>query len=216
MAIARFFVALTTIGCLGTFLPEVSAFSSPSNQRVFVGTPSKPIKRLVSECMTPRKHMHLFTPSMSVDEGISILLEYGISGAPVVDPDTGKLLGMVSSSDFMLQDYAGALLDLEGSPDRVENLINLAKRIVGKSVGEVMSSNIAYIRSNEPMAKAADKMARQNIHRLIVVNPKDDTFIGILTRADAMRDVLTTVQAALPERATIDAKTDSDNSNVKP
>lgn len=197
-------------------LPSVTPFGSASSgQRIFVGTPSKPIKRFVNECMTPREEMKLLTPQTSVDEAIYMLLDNGISGAPVIDPDTKKLVGIVSSSDFMLKDYAGAVLDMEGSSEKIESFVSLAKKIVGTTVGELMSPKMATIKSNEPMAKAADIMARSYVHRLIVVDPVQDKFVGILTRADVMRDVLSTVQAALPERATIDTETE-DPGKFKP
>jgi len=41
----------------------------------------------------------------------------------------------------------------------------------------------------------------------VVVNPEnEDELVGILTRSDVMRDVMTTVAAALPEMSTFDVE----------
>ena len=57
-------------------------------------------------------------------------------------------------------------------------------------------------------------MARNNLHRLLVVNPNDeDDLVRILTRSDVMRDVMTTVRAALPEGA---AGSNADEPAVQP
>lgn len=197
-------------------LPAVAAFSKPavdtarttsvptdSRQRVFVGTPSKEIHRLVSDCMTPRERLHVLYPHVSCDSAISLLLNNAISGAPVVSPDTGKLLGIISSSDFIFKDYTGAVINMEGSSANLANCVEVAKKIVGSTVEDLMANQVMTIKSHEPMATAADHMARNNLHRLMVVDPTDEsTLVGILTRSDIMRDVMSTVRAALPERGT--------------
>jgi len=152
--------------------------------------------------MTPRNKVHVLTPQTTSDEAISFLLTRGISGAPVVDPDSGKLMGIISSSDFMFKDYSGALLNMEGSEESLKGFVEVAQKICGTTVEELMSCNVFTIADTEPMAKAADIMARRNLHRLVVVDPKDEEkLVGILTRSDVMRDVMTTVRAALPEHA---------------
>lgn len=203
-------------------LPAVAAFSAETGKttvastagRIFVGTPSKSILRSVGDCMTPRKQMQVLHPLSSCDEAISLLLNKGISGAPVLDDD-GKLLGMISSSDFLFKDYSGAVIDMEGSQEALESCVEVVNKIVGTKVEDLMTRKVATINSNESMAKAADQMARNNLHRLLVLDPKDDAkLVGILTRSDVMRDVMTTVRAALPERGTHDEA--EDDGVVKP
>ncbi|CAB9529618.1 CBS domain [Seminavis robusta] len=214
MTIFRVLVCMT----IGGLLPSAAfALSQPqpptgasaadinpqSPSRVFVSTPSKNIQRRVDDFMTPRSQMHILHPQVSCDEAISVLLSRGISGAPVVDPESGKMLGIISSSDFMFKDYSGALLNMEGSSESLANCVEMAQKIVGSTVEELMSHQVMTIKSNEAMATAADWMARNNLHRLLVVDPSDeDNLVGILTRSDVMRDVMTVVQATLPERAT--------------
>jgi CBS domain-containing protein len=198
-------------------LPAVSALAQPngaaaaaaadinpqSPKRIFVSTPARDIRRLVSDCMTPRSQMHILHPGATSDEAISLMLHRGISGAPVLDSVTGKMVGIISSSDFLFKDYSGALLNMEGSSETLSQTAEMAQKIVGTTVEELMSHQVMTIKSSESMAHAADWMARNNCHRLLVVDPKDDDeLVGILTRSDIMRDVMTTVRAALPERGT--------------
>jgi CBS domain-containing protein len=213
MMTRRFFLLMAAFGSL--WLPSVTPFSADPGRRVFVSTPSKQTKRLVSDCMTPRPEMHTLAPTASVDEAISLLLVNGISGAPVVDPDSGKLVGIISSSDFMFKDYAGALLNMEGSSEHVEGFVQVAKKIVGTSVQDLMTTKVATIHMNEPMAHAAETMGRNKLHRLLVVDPEDEKLVGILTRSDVMRDVMTSVRAALPEHASF-AEGEEDASKFKP
>ena len=188
--------ALLLIAVSG-LLPTVTPFSQPTDtsatakttvardspKRVFVGTPSKAIRRLVSDCMTPRKSMHVLYPNVSCDEAILLLLNNGISGAPVVHPDSGKLMGIISSSDFMFKDYSGAVINMEGSSEALASCVEVANKIVGATVEDLMTRKVMTITSGEPMAKAADQMARNNLHRLLVVDPADDSnLVGILTR----------------------------------
>lgn len=194
--------------------PNGSARSNTANnQRIFVSTPSKDVSRLVSDCMTPRSHMKVLHPDATSDEAIALLLNNGFSGCPVVHPINGHLMGLISSSDFIFKDYAGALLNMEAntSAENLSGVVSMAQKIVGSTVEELMTRQVVRIRSDEPMSHAADTMARGNLHRLVVVNPEDDDeVVGILTRSDVMKDVMTTVQQALPEKGTYDIIDSSD------
>lgn len=219
MAFSRFFWTAFSL----FFFPSVTCLSQPgpaagqsaasaAHQRVFVSTPARDIQRLVSDCMTPRRKMHVLTPDTPVDDAITLLLTHGISGAPVVSPISGKLQGLISSSDFMFKDFAGALLTMEGSDESMANVVEMAQKIVGSTVKDLMCPHLVTIASTESMAHAADMMARRGLHRLLVVAPDDEhELVGILTRSDVMRDVMTKVRAALPEHGT---RNDDDDGNL--
>ena len=169
------------------------AFSLSRNddfQRIFVGTPIHKLRRLVSDCMTPRKDLITLTPSSSVDEAMRQLLLKGVSGAPVVDDETGTLLvGVVSSFDFLQKEAGdGALLPISGSFENIEKYIDAAKKICGKRVEDVMSIHSLTIESTSTMRSAAALMAKNKLHRLVVVD--DGKLMGILTTSDVMKDML--------------------------
>ena len=58
---------------------------SVSEQRVFVGTPTKTTNRIVSDLMTSAPNLFTLSPHTPVDEAIATLLQAGVSGAPVVE-----------------------------------------------------------------------------------------------------------------------------------
>ena len=159
-------------------------------QRIFVGTPVHRLRRLVSDCMTPRKDLMTLTPSSSVDEAMHQLLLTGVSGAPVVDDETGMLLlGVISSFDFLQKEAGdGALLPISGSFENVEKYIDAAKKICAKRVEDVMSVDAVTIESSSTMRSAAALMAANNVHRLLVVD--SGKLMGILTTSDVMKDML--------------------------
>ena len=186
--------------------------------RVFVSTPSKPNARKVGDCMSTIPHT--LSPDMSVDEAISKLLKLGYSGAPVVDPTSGELIGMVSAFDFLQKEAGGALLPMEGSLENIEAYVGAAKKIVATTVGDLMTSNrIVTVQPTDSMRDAASVMQGERLHRLPVVDSKTGKLVGMLSSSDVMRDVLTTVQQALPERATSDdddAESVTINTNISP
>jgi CBS domain-containing protein len=172
---------------------SVGAFSLSRGddvQRIFVGTPVHRLRRLVSDCMTPRKDLMTLTPSSSVDEAMRQLLLTGVSGAPVVDDETGTLLlGVISSFDFLQKEAGdGALLPISGSFENVEKYIDAAKKICAKRVEDVMSVDAVTIESSSTMRSAAALMAANNVHRLLVVD--SGKLMGILTTSDVMKDML--------------------------
>ena len=170
-----------------------AAFSlsrSEDSQRIFIGAPVHKLRRLVADCMTPRKDLMTLTPSSSVDEAMRQLLLSGVSGAPVVDDETGTLLvGVISSFDFLYKEAGdGALLPISGSFENVEKYIDAAKKICARRVEDVMSRNTLTIESSSTMRSAAALMAAHQLHRLLVVD--NGQLMGIVTPSDVMKDML--------------------------
>jgi len=174
----------------------IHAFStSTPRSRVFVGTPAKSPHRCVGDCMS--SYPFTLRTNDSVDEAIASLLRLGVSGAPVVDGD-GTLVGVISTSDFLHKELGGALLPMEGSSEQVMGYLDAAQKIIGQKVGDMMTQNPVTISPNESMKDAAAVMAKSKLHRVIVID-EEEQLVGVLTRSDIMRDVLTTVRGALPE-----------------
>lgn len=182
---------------LAILAPNVAnAFSAPgtNEQRIFVGTPVQKNRRLVSSCMTPLSSLATLTASTTVDEAVTLLLDLGISGAPVIDPTSGKILGIVSSSDFLQQEAGdGILLPIAGSLKEVEGYIEVAGKICAKKVGDLMTKNPVCLGAGESMRDAAVLMAREKLHRLLVVDDDEEggkKLVGMLTSSDVMRDMV--------------------------
>lgn len=112
------------------------------------------------------------TPEMGLVEMARIMKEHNISGIVVVEG--GKPVGIVSLRD---------LRDL---------IAVAAADILTVSVREVMKTGLITIRRSDHLFKAIFKMAKHNIHRLVVVDDAD-MLAGVMTDTDLLR-----VQARSP------------------
>ena len=116
----------------------------------------------------------------SLKETARIMLENKLSGLPVVD-DSGRLLGIVSESDFVMKE-AGVprrrLLDVLFG--RGDDALQSAE-----SAGELMSTEIVTVEADATLRMAARLMVKEEVKRMPVVS--DGTLVGIVSRADVMR-----------------------------
>jgi len=98
------------------------------------------------------------------------LLQAGVSGAPVVerlkdaetDKVTCRLVGFVSSFDFLPREETGTLVML-GKDDHVEDS-ETARRILGQNVQDIMTRDPITVTTNDLMKTAAEIMGK---HRLV-------------------------------------------------
>ncbi|WP_347265260.1 CBS domain-containing protein [Nitrobacter sp.] len=119
-----------------------------------------------------------------------LMLENHISGLPVVD-DAGRLLGIVSESDFMRRSEIGT----QGPRIRwLDFLMGAEKAAVdfvrehGRKVDAIMTRDALFTATEDmPLEELVRLMERQNIKRLPVV--RGDLLVGIVTRADLLRAV---------------------------
>jgi len=125
------------------------------------------------------------TPDVPIKDVAALLVQRGISGLPVCDPD-GAVLGILSEADLLVKqggtpERSGGLfawlVDTAGSPD-------LAK-LQAHTAGEAMTAPAITIVAESPVAEAARTMVDRGINRLPVVD--DGALVGIVTRADLVR-----------------------------
>ena len=122
--------SLLLASSLMTFFVSPTAAFSAGKSRVFVGTPVHQNRRLVDDCMTHLSSLCTLTESSTVDEAVYMLLDLDVSGAPVINKDTGELLGIVSTFDFLQQEAGdGALLPIQGTLENVHAYLNQAKKV---------------------------------------------------------------------------------------
>eukprot|EP00980_Cylindrotheca_fusiformis_P011747 scaffold2794_cov100-Cylindrotheca_fusiformis.AAC.5 len=181
------------------------AFSSSS--RVFVGTPTQTNPRLVKDCMSPPPIFTLKTTD-TVNEAIYDLLQLNYNGAPVVDKND-KLVGVISAFDFLQKENGGAVLPMQGSKEEMSRIMNVARKIVATTVGDLMTPDPLTIHPNLSMREAAALMTSERTHRLCVVDDNGQ-LIGMLSTADVMKDVLDAVHRFLPETSTANKTNDAE------
>jgi CBS domain-containing protein len=169
-----------------------------SVNRVFVSTPSQTEQRLVQDWMTPNPVCLKTTDT--VDEAIAKLLHLGFNGAPVVDPLTFNLVGVISAFDVLAKEEGGTLLHFvqDGNAQNLHQIADVARKICAKTVEDLMTPNPLTISPTITMKVAAEIMTRDRCHRLCVVD-QDGSLVGLLATSDVMRHVLKIARRALPE-----------------
>lgn len=112
------------------------------------------------------KDVHGLGTNTPVGEAFNRMIDLGHTGYPVLGPD-GKLKGVVTRRDLSKQLHAG-----KGSDP----------------LSAVVSGLAITATPNEALYLARDRLHREGIGRLIVVDPLDRTkVVGILTRSDLLR-----------------------------
>lgn len=111
------------------------------------------------------------------------MLEYGVSGLPVVDGD--RVLGVVSETDILFKE--------RHAPERkgvVDWLVHYAEapplaKLAARTAGEAMTAPAVTIAPGRSLADAAALMLELRIDRLPVVDGSQ--LVGIVTRSDLVR-----------------------------
>lgn len=155
----------------------------------------------VAEDIMNRNVLCVFS-DMDLRDLTKVLLEHGITGAPVTMAD-GTLRGVVSQSDLLRysvsrDDELKVESDFYGTA-RIEGRylprgfqiedVNTAK------VADVMTPVVHSVRSSTPVEEVARLMRRKHVHRVIV--EKNGKVIGIISALDVLA-VLTS--ASTPPR----------------
>mmetsp|Transcript_20270 Transcript_20270/g.30747 ORF Transcript_20270/g.30747 Transcript_20270/m.30747 type:complete len:203 (+) Transcript_20270:59-667(+) len=183
---------LITILLSNIFSPALAL--SFGQNRVFVGTPVTQNRSLVSDCMTPLSKLVTLTELSTVDEAMHLLLAMDVSGACVIQKDSGSLVGIVSTFDFLQQEAGdGALLPFEGSFEDVRHDLELVKKICATKVGDLMTTDPVTMQINDTMRNAATLMSHENLHRLPIMDK--DRLVGLLTSTDVMMDMVRVVKS---------------------
>lgn len=126
-------------------------------------------------------------PDMPVKQVAKVLLQHGISAAPVID-ENGVLLGIVSEGDLIArgdaerearQDWWLALL---AEDDRLA-IADLESR--DRAARDVMSTPVLTVQPDADLTEIARILTTYRVKRLPVV--RDGHVLGIVSRADVLR-----------------------------
>jgi CBS domain-containing protein len=115
------------------------------------------------------------SPDHSVGHAARIMLEYRISGLPVVD-DGGHLVGIVSEGDFLRRSELGA-----PAPGEARSYVK------GHSwkVADLMTSDVIVADEDTPIARIAALMREHGVKRIPVL--RRQRLVGVVSRADLLR-----------------------------
>jgi CBS domain-containing protein len=132
-------------------------------------------------------------PDVSVETAISLMVEHGISGVPVVDDD-GRPIGIVSKSDLV------RLMQDRGDDEVVEHKARMqvgdvdvdlppgyhVERLVKATVEDVMTPLAFSVHEGTRLARAAALMAWEGVHR-VTVTSDDGRVTGVLSAMDVLK-----------------------------
>ena len=121
------------------------------------------------------------TPETSFKEAVRILRRKRVSGLPVVDSN-GSLVGIVSEVDLLnkVERRAPDAYLIESRQHRVDRV-----RAAALDVRSAMSTNVATVSPDLPIALAAREMHQRGFKRLPVVDDAGK-LVGIVTRGDLL------------------------------
>ncbi len=135
-------------------------------------------------------------PRLTVPELERALAEMRVSGAPVVD-ERGELVGVVSRYDIVRAE-SGAGAEAEAllgyyqevggaSPPAAEAARLAGERMATLRVEDIMVRNLITVRPDQPVREVAAILARQRVHRALVVDGR--RLLGIVSALDIVRAV---------------------------
>ncbi len=142
---------------------------------------------------TMTKNPITFTPTMSVKEAAKILAEKDIGGAPVLD-NNGRLVGIVTESDLIVQDvrlrfptYIELLDGYLYLPGSLEHFEEEFKKAIGAEVADVMTMEVITVDEGTSIEDIATLMVEEDIGRVPVMS--GDRVVGIVTKGDIVRAI---------------------------
>ena len=146
------------------------------------------------------------TPESSVGDAAKLMLQYRISGLPVVDRK-GELVGIVTEGDFLRRGETGTerrrprWLEFILGPGRLSSEYVQA---YGRKIADVMTSNPVSITEDVSLENVVDTLERHRVKRLPVM--RDGKLVGIVSRANlvqAFATVLPRTEGPRPEDSEI-------------
>lgn len=140
------------------------------------------------DLMIPLKEF--LRPDMTLKEAANILRtarrdeeKVGVKGLPVLDDD-GKMIGFLSIGDILKAVEPSYLSIMNIGHFTWDGMVeNLAKKVSGKKVSEMMTTEVITVYEDAPLMECIDDMIRHNIKRLPVLG-KDGCVKGILYERD--------------------------------
>lgn len=132
-------------------------------------------------------------PDATVRELAQVLAANGISGVPVVD-EQGRLLGMVSEEDLILQDaelhfpHYVQIFDSVIFLESVRKFEERFRKAFAAKVSDVMDTDPLVVTPETTLREVATLMADKDVHRLPVVDD-EGRVVGMVARGDVLRGI---------------------------
>lgn len=145
----------------------------------------------------------------SVYDAAELLLNAGVSAAPVVDPD-GRIVGIVSEADLMYRSELGTMPGKSWLQRLMaDDAIQAADYVRAHShrVADVMTKNVVTVEEQTPLRDVATLMQRHRLKRIPVA--RDGKVVGVVSRANLLQGLLARQTAPSQDLAADEALRDS-------
>jgi len=148
-----------------------------------------------------RREIISVSVSATVMQAVTLMLQHGISGLPVVDA-SGALAGIVTEGDFLRR---GELGTQRRRPHWLEFFVGpgrLADEYVhasGRNVREVMTEDVCTVTEATPLEEIVKLMEKHRIKRVPVL--RERRLVGIVSRSDLLRAFAALAQETQPSTA---------------
>jgi CBS domain-containing protein len=131
-------------------------------------------------------------PEMELRDLVQLFVEQPLAAAPVVDA-SGKLCGIVSERDIVLQEVEGdvhfpyfvPILDGLVFVEPFGAYEEQMQKAFAATVHDLMTRDVKTIAPDATIHEAAKKMAKHDVSRLVVV--EGGRLVGVISRADVVR-----------------------------
>jgi CBS domain-containing protein len=149
------------------------------------------------------RQIHAVAADASVYDAAQVLLNAGISAAPVVDAD-GTLIGIVSEADLMYRAEIGTVPGKSWLQRLLADDAVLARDYVrshSHRVADVMTKNVVTADERASLGEIATLMQRHRVKRIPIL--RDGKIIGVVSRANLLQGLLARERSA-PEDSAAD------------
>ena len=144
---------------------------------------------LVTQVMSP--DVIAVAPDTPLSEVARLMATHGVSGVPVVEPDGGELVGIITELEMIERQATfdapvyGRLLDatLVIEEDETEQQL---RRILATRADELMERTVYSIREDATVEEVASLMFERKVNPVPVIS-FDDVLIGVVSRSDVIR-----------------------------
>jgi len=135
-------------------------------------------------------NLEMVNPKTSIRDAAQILLEYRISGLPVID-DNQQLVGIVTEADFLTAIGIPCHQPTRSLWDTLDSFFQQSVHSPDKPlyVADIMSAKVITILPEQTLWDVIHQMKSHQIKRLIVINEQRHA-IGIITRSNLIQVLL--------------------------
>jgi len=162
----------------------------------------------VADLMTSR--VITLTPEMTLKEMDAVLVKSGASGAPVTE--RGRLVGVASQADVVrtlweaqreatriAAYHTGPLpIPIPALEEIVKDSGQIGEEILHRKIRDIMTTDPLIAHPEDLISEVADRMVRDQIHRLPVTETGSGKLVGIITSLDLVRAITTYGLVSIP------------------